>query len=675
MIAELFAWPSPAIWVAPLGHALLAFLWQGIAIGLGTGLILASLRDAKPQTRYNIACFALLLCIVVPLSTLWRSVTMPSGDAIATTTAIAAIAPHASQTSPLILPISWSSSIDTGLPWIVALWSLGVIVMLLRLIAGTFWVRRLRTEATAAIDPTILQRFEALCARMGVSSAVRLRVLTNDAIALASPIAAGMIAPVVILPAALLARMPSDMLEALIAHELAHIRRHDYLINLLQAVIEALLFYHPVVWWLSRRIRHERELIADDLAANVLDTPRTLAVALAELDRIHAEFNAATPSLARFPLALSQAARGGPLMSRIQRLVQAKHPSVGIGVGLPLIGLTAFGLACFAYAQSDRPQAAQSLIAKESPTAGATKREALSAPTLSVQQTSSESGVTGLVVNAKLDIDTSSDIDSNDDREGKGYALIREGQEGFSMSGDLDDIDRIRAAKARIDGDFMWFRRDGKAYVIRDPATLARVQTAWRNSEANEAKMRSLGAEMEAKSQTVQALAQQVSAQAAEQAVQASRIHERVAQAHELAEVKRLAEQQTKLAQQEAELASRYAQNPLENEDEYERESAVIEAQSAELELRMEAIEAKMEAKGAKIEAEIDAKMTGMESELEARLEAATQPLEALGAQMEALGEAQERIMADVDRAVGREIDRALREKLAEPAPGDDTRQ
>ena len=113
------------------------------------------------------------------------------------------------------------------------------------------------------------------------------------------------------LPAALLARMPAGLLEALLAHELAHIRRHDYLVNLLQAVVEALLFYHPVVWWLSRRIRHERELIADDLAAEALGDRRSLALALSELDRMLGA-TAAGP-IPRF----AHAAHGGQLMSRI----------------------------------------------------------------------------------------------------------------------------------------------------------------------------------------------------------------------------------------------------------------------------------------------------------------------------------------------------------------------
>ncbi len=671
MIAELAALLSSASWVAPLGRVLLDFLWQGTAIGLGAWLILASLRNARPQTRYGIACAALVACLIAPLSAFWRSETMPSDSALATTAAIASTAPHDIETPRSIVDMSWVSSIDTGLPWVVAIWSLGVALMLLRLIAGALWVHRLRAEATAAIDARMLQRFEALRIRMRVSPMVRLRALTDDAVALASPIAAGVIAPVVILPAALLARMPSDLLEALIAHELAHIRRHDYLINLLQTVIEALLFYHPVVWWLSRRIRYERELVADDLAAQALGAPRTLAVALAELDRIHAECSVAAPHVARFPLALSQAAHGGLLMSRIQRLVQSKRPSVGIGFALPLVGLTAIGLACFAYAQSNRPQAQQTLVsAQRTPSSHAVAIEnarPLPAPAITSQQ--AQSGVAGFVVNGKLD------IDARDGTDREGYALVRKDKDGFAISGSLEDIEDIRAAKSRIEDDFMWFRRDGKAYVVRDPATLARVREIWRASESNEAKMRVLSAEMETKSEAVHALAERVSAQTAERAMQEANIAERIAQIRNNIAAQQLTQQQAELARQQAEIDARYAENPVRNKREYERESAALEAQQEALESRMEALEADMQAKGAKVEAEMEAKVGAMENELEARLESATRPLEALGAQLEALGDEQERIMSDVDREVSREIDRALREKLVEPAPGHDAKQ
>src|SRR5690606_35692653 len=148
-----------------------------------------------------------------------------------------------------------------------------------------------------------------------------------------SPVTAGWRRPVVLLPVALLARMPAELVEALIAHELAHIRRHDYLVNLLQGAVETLLFYHPVVWWLSRRIRIERELVADGLAAAALGEPRRLAVALSELDR-QAGVRSLAPQTRYAP-----AAHGGHLMSRIRQLVRPQPRAIAKAAALPLIGL------------------------------------------------------------------------------------------------------------------------------------------------------------------------------------------------------------------------------------------------------------------------------------------------------------------------------------------------
>jgi beta-lactamase regulating signal transducer with metallopeptidase domain len=688
MIAELFApWSVPSFapfiteLIAPLGRVLLEFVWQGTAIGLSAWLLLAALRDARPQARYAVACFALLACLFAPLSSLWQLRGEHSDGLLVTTAAATTNTESTTSTMPVDriwsnIASDWSLSIESGLPWIVALWLLGVVLMLLRAAAGVLWVQRVRECATLAIGDDLQRRFDALVARMRVGRSVRLRAIASgvDAIdsPIVSPMAAGVLAPIVILPTALLARMPIDLLEALIAHELAHVRRHDYLVNLLQTIVEALLFYHPVVWWLSRRIRHERELVADDIAVQALDAPRRLAVALAELDRLRAEYDDAAHDIAGFPVMLSQAAHGGQLMSRIQRLVKPKRPALGNALVVPLFGLAAIGLACYAYAQSDysKSLSKQSLIANASSSNSALAQgssRALPSPHISAEQ--AQAGVSGLTVTGKLDTDMSHR------KEHEGYALVRHGQERFSISGDLDDIDRIKAAKSRIDGDFLWFSRDGKDYVVRDPATVARVNSAWRASAANEAKLQALSAEMESKSQAVQDLAHRVSAQHMQRAQDQAQTYARIAEIREIVAAKNLGERQAQIAQQqlrlEAQLDAELENSRGRNHRKIEDEIAALEAESEKVEAEMQAIEAEMEAKGAEVEGRVEADMAKMESDLEAKLEAATEPLETLGNQMEALSEQQQRIMADVDREIMREIDRALRENLAEPAPSD----
>ena len=171
---------------------------------------------------------------------------------------------------------------------------------------------------------------------------VQLRVVED----IHSPMTLSCFRPLVLIPASLLTGMPSDLLEALIAHEVAHISRFDYAVNLLQNLIEMLLFFHPAVWWISKKIRIERENIADDLAARVLGEPRRLALALQELE--HFQFT--NPQLA-------QAAHGGNLMSRIKRLLRPEVQAIHWKAAVTVLGMTVacFGLVAHAANFSESP--------------------------------------------------------------------------------------------------------------------------------------------------------------------------------------------------------------------------------------------------------------------------------------------------------------------------------
>jgi D-alanyl-D-alanine endopeptidase (penicillin-binding protein 7) len=228
------------------------------------------------------------------------------------------------------------------LGWIVALWAACAGALGLRMAAGLLWIGR--AARIQACDPAWQARLSRLAERCGLGREVRLRVVNG----LASPITAGWWRPVVLVPASLLAGMPPHLLEALLAHELGHVRRHDYLVNLLQNVIETLLFYHPAVWWLSRRIRAEREQIADDFAARHLGEPRRLALALSELEKL--QFSSHH---------LAQAANGGDLMARIRRLLRPDVQALNWKAAIPVLGL-AVVCAASAHAPAVHSEAAAS---------------------------------------------------------------------------------------------------------------------------------------------------------------------------------------------------------------------------------------------------------------------------------------------------------------------------
>lgn len=309
------------------GWTLIHFLWQGALIGVGAALLLRMMGGARPAARYAVACVALLACLLWPALEFMGALNTGASKlqflALATDDGIH---PH----SDLL------AGIDNQLPLLVAAWLACVGALALRSAFGLAWIARARR--TGGRNTHWQQRLSQLAARLGIRRAVTLRIVET----LASPITAGWWRPVVLMPAALVARMPPELLEALLAHELAHVRRHDFLVNLLQNVVEILLFYHPAVWCLSRRIRHERELVADSIAADLTGEPRRLALALSELEKMQ---------FARQRLAL--AADGGNLAQRIRLLVLPQQQRGNWKGTLAALGVVAACLSGYANARVD----------------------------------------------------------------------------------------------------------------------------------------------------------------------------------------------------------------------------------------------------------------------------------------------------------------------------------
>ena len=348
--------------IEPLGWAIMHFLWQGTAIALALRMFLWLTRRRSPQVRYAAAGAAMLLMLGSAAGTVWWQV-----QAVHTETAAAAPAngtnmaytPHLpyepltmgeaaadplptavlveSQTSAAlpsspVVPVSAETPTTADrlrpfLPWLVGVWAAGVLVFSLRLLNGWRVVRRWRAAASSIIPGDWPQRFSVLCERLGITCSVRLL----SSATLAVPVVIGWIKPVVLVPASLFAGVPTAQLEALLAHELAHVRRHDYLVNLLQSALETLFFYHPAVWWVSGQLRKEREHCCDDtataLAGGVLDYARALTT-LEEMRSL--------------PAGLSLSAAGGSLLQRIRRLAGASEPRpTGLAWPLGLITLAA----------------------------------------------------------------------------------------------------------------------------------------------------------------------------------------------------------------------------------------------------------------------------------------------------------------------------------------------
>ena len=295
-----------------LGWALVHALWQGCLLvalaALGGGCL-------SGPSRHRMNGLMLSLCLLLPVMTAWRfhgSVPRPGPAGVAVwileTPPVAAV-PGRPAPRPLLARLE--ASLQPRLPILVALWALGAGFMALRLGGGYALSLRWKRQAVAA--PGEWQsRLEALARQMDLRRPVRLLLVRLGD----TPMVLGLWRPVILLPAALLTSLPPTYLEALLAHELAHVRRLDYLANLLQGLAEVLLFFHPAVWWLSARIRAEREELSDQLAVQCLGDPRRLALALNALDDVQ-------PAFPR-PFFPALAARGGHLLSRIEHLLSPR---------------------------------------------------------------------------------------------------------------------------------------------------------------------------------------------------------------------------------------------------------------------------------------------------------------------------------------------------------------
>ena len=299
-----------------IGWALVRFVWQGGLMGCLCAVLLLAVRNRSAQLRYLIACASLGACAVLPLFDIWQACHAGPDFTLAANDGIAAGMTDVDVEQGLF------DLVGSNMKLLVAIWSVCAGLLALRLGGGLLWISRYFSAGRT--DARLQAALDRLAANMGVQKTVRLRVADG----MFSPVAAGIWRSTVVVPAALIGGLPPDLLDALLAHELAHVRRHDYLVNLLQAVIETLLFYHPAVWWVSRRIRIERELIADALAAQAIGEPRRLALALSELEKFQLTQHNLAP-----------AANGGVLMQRIKKLVSPEAQAVNWKAAIPVLGL------------------------------------------------------------------------------------------------------------------------------------------------------------------------------------------------------------------------------------------------------------------------------------------------------------------------------------------------
>ena len=321
------------------------FVWQGAIVAAALAVLLRVTRGSLATTRYALAIAALSVMAVLPVATALQlrgttATRVPGIAPVIQEEAIAAavLEGDAKSSPPVEAPrfdvgaVATTGRDDAGgshgvaaglaqrtrdlrvqlmalvhraLPGLVVLWLCGVLVLSLRLLGGWMQAQRFRRIGTRPAP----ERVAAAAARIAGVLGVRRAVRVLESTWLGIPAVVGWLRPVLLVPVTAITALEPRQLEMLLAHELAHVRRHDYFVNLLQSWVETLLFYHPAAWWVSRQIRIEREHCCDDLAVAVCGDARLYARTLADLERL------------RFEPALAVAATGGVLSGRVRRLL------------------------------------------------------------------------------------------------------------------------------------------------------------------------------------------------------------------------------------------------------------------------------------------------------------------------------------------------------------------
>lgn len=338
-----------------LGWALLHSLWQGTLVAVALAVALVTVGRRAANARYALACGALVLAVALPAVTGWRQASearmerqlsrevdsertggaKSSGETTASpmTPRRMARQDSGSRAAPVETTVrragpegtlleqrgsaltGWvmarvaraRTALEENLRWLVLLWIGGVALSSGRLTAE--WVRLRQLTRRAVTAPAEWQeRLDTLCRRLGLTRAVRLLQSTEVDV----PAAVGFLSPVVLLPVSALSGLPSRQLEMVLAHELAHIRRHDFAVNLVQVLVETLFFYHPAIRWVSGVIRVERENCCDDVAVSASGNSVSYARALTALESLRVLPEAPSPAMS---------ALGGSLPERVRRLI------------------------------------------------------------------------------------------------------------------------------------------------------------------------------------------------------------------------------------------------------------------------------------------------------------------------------------------------------------------
>jgi beta-lactamase regulating signal transducer with metallopeptidase domain len=331
-----------------LGWTIVHSLWQILIIALALKLLLIIFKNTSTHTRYTFSAAALLIILLAGIATFFSFYNNYLPDTnmseageptiLGTLLARSEITEKFTiLTIPALIEEQYkimTTWIETNMSLIVMLWMLGILIFMIKFSGNLIYIQRLKRIGTTSVPVEWHDMLKRLSDKIGVKKHIEIL----ESVFAKGPMIIGHLKPVILLPAGLLFSMPVNQIEAIFAHELAHVRRRDYLVNTLKTILEVIFFYHPALWWISTIFDEERELCCDDIALSASIEPLSLSKALvyAEEYRMH------SPGLA-----LAFYKKHHSLFKRIKRMNTKKHKTqkfIGRPVALAVIvtGLIAF---------------------------------------------------------------------------------------------------------------------------------------------------------------------------------------------------------------------------------------------------------------------------------------------------------------------------------------------
>ncbi|PIQ48035.1 MAG: hypothetical protein COW03_12540 [Cytophagales bacterium CG12_big_fil_rev_8_21_14_0_65_40_12] len=328
-------------WTEAVGLTILDSLWQGALVLLFCFFILLFMKKARPAYRFNLVLIALLTLPILSGITLYGHLdfsqvesTLPfeiSMEAYSVPQKLMAadvpktelIESFANQ-SPFSFWLRWTAqNADIAL----AIWLIGALLFTIRMLGGFIFLNRLKTKSKLIEDSTLLSHLDQLCNQLKIKG----KVLLKQSEAVSSPLVMGVLKPMIIFPLGLIQALPTEQIEAILLHELAHIKRNDFLINIVINVLQVVYFYHPAFWWLNAQLDDEREYDCDESTVLLISNPLVLAKALTRISEFNLRPKPSSPALAF-------AGPRNQMLKRIKRIVQ-RQPQTNW-----LSGLLSFGL-------------------------------------------------------------------------------------------------------------------------------------------------------------------------------------------------------------------------------------------------------------------------------------------------------------------------------------------